>query len=213
MEIVDLSHVIETGMQVFPGDPEVCIQTALTVEDAGVNVLAVSMGSQSGTHVDSPFHVRNDLPTLDQITLDRFIGPFTLINASTVGTRETIPHELFEVVEKFEPIVLVRTDWSDHFNTPHYLAHPVLSLATITYLLQQGVRTIGLDFLSLDATPHDVTTMTLDNHYCWSEAGGVIVENLTNLRSITTTTNWVSLLPLRLGATDGAPIRAIAFAH
>ena len=58
--IVDLSHVLRTGIQIYPGDPEVEIKEALNVEKDFVNVLAVNMGSQSGTHVDSPFHVFAD---------------------------------------------------------------------------------------------------------------------------------------------------------
>ncbi|GEM_PF-1289696 len=112
-----------------------------------------------------------------------------------------------------ESIVLVRTDWSDYFNSDRYLAHPVLDGPTIEFLLGRGVRTIGLDFLSLDATPEDVSTMTLENHYRWSEEGGIIIENLTNLRALSDDTPFVSLLPLNLGASDGAPIRAVATSH
>jgi arylformamidase len=213
MKIVDCSHRLHTGMQVFPGDPAVEITPALTVANEGVNVLSLHFGSQTGTHVDSPFHVRDDLATLDQIPLTQFVGRYTLVDATGLDDRAVIPMERFEAHSHFESIVLVRTDWSDYFNSDRYLAHPVLDGPTIEFLLGQGVRTIGLDFLSLDATPEDVSTMTLENHYRWSEEGGIIIENLTNLRALSDDTPFVSLLPLKLGASDGAPIRAVATSH
>ena len=62
-------------MTTFPGDPDVEIGSALTIERDGVNVLAVHIGSQTGTHVDAPSHVLSDGPRLDELPLDRFIGP------------------------------------------------------------------------------------------------------------------------------------------
>ena len=211
MEIVDLSHPLRTGMQVYPGDPEVVIEPILHAETDWVNVLSVHMGSQSGTHVDSPFHVLNELPTLDQIPLQRFVGRWVLIDATGLEPRQSIPHERF-TQESFEPdsIVLVRTDWSEHFGTANYLEHPYPTLESLEFLLGKGIRTIALDFLSLDMTPANSADAKLNNHYLWSKAGGVIGENFMNFRSLTSATPFVSLLPLNMGASDGGPVRAVA---
>jgi kynurenine formamidase len=42
-------------------------------------------------------------------------------------------------------------------------------------------------------------------------AGGVIVENLTNLAALASEEPVVSVLPLRITGADGAPVRAVAF--
>jgi kynurenine formamidase len=214
MAIVDCSHSLHSGMQVYPGDPLVTIAPALHAASDGVNVLSLHMGSQSGTHVDSPFHVRDDLATLDQLPLSRFIGRGIVVDATGLAPRQEIPHERFAAHDfTGTPIVLVRTDWSDHYGTDHYLAHPYPGVAALSWLLEQGVRSIALDFLSLDMTPDNPADAALTNHYLWSEAGGIIGENLTNLRSVTSETPFFSLLPLNLGASDGAPVRAVAFSH
>jgi len=72
------------------------------------------------------------------------------------------------------------------------------------------VRTIALDFLSLDMTPENSADAKLDNHYLWSRADGVIGENFTNFASLTNATPFISLLPLNMGASDGGPVRAVA---
>ena len=80
--IVDLSHILLTDLQVYPGDPKVEIKPALTIEDDFVNVLTVNMGSQSGTHVDSPFHVLADGKRLNEVDLSNFIGIGAVIDAT-----------------------------------------------------------------------------------------------------------------------------------
>ena len=54
--LVDLSHPIRDGMPVYPGDPEVSIGPALTVDADGVDVARIRMGSHTGTHIDAPSH-------------------------------------------------------------------------------------------------------------------------------------------------------------
>ncbi len=211
MKIIDLSHPLHTGMQVYPGDPEVVIEPVLHVESDWVNVLSVHMGSQSGTHVDSPFHVLNELATLDQIPLQRFLGPWVLVDATGLAPRQAIPHERFTRETYTEnSIVLIHTNWSNYFGTHQYLAHPYPNLESLQYLLDQGVRTIALDFLSLDRTPETASEATLENHYLWSRANGIIGENFTNFASLNTDTPFISLLPLNMGASDGGPVRAVA---
>lgn len=211
MQIVDLSHELRSGMQVYPGDPQVVITSALNVDEHGVNVLSLHLGSQSGTHLDSPFHVLNELAPLDELDLRRFVGRACLVDATGLSPRSEIPHERFSTLDLANcSIVLVRTDWSDHFGTGTYLAHPYPSAASLEFLLARGISTIALDFLSLDRTPDDPADATLENHYLWCRANGIIAENLTNLRSVTAETPFVSLLPINLGASDGALIRAVA---
>lgn len=213
--IVDLSLELKSGMMVYPGDPEVEITEALTVAKDGVNILRLHMGSQSGTHLDSPYHIDDSLPKLNELPLDRFVGPAVVIDASTYGERQEIPWSAFassESLMKPGTIVLIRTDWSDrHFGTPMYLAHPYPSLEAIENFVALGVRTVGVDFLSLDRTPADGEPFELPNHKAFAGVGGVIVENLIGLASIDSPGAMASVFPLKLGATDGAPVRAVAY--
>lgn len=212
MQVVDLTHELRSGVQVYPGDPEVTMTPALTVGDHGVNVLSLHLGSQSGTHVDAPFHVLDELATLEELDLARFVGRAAVVDATGLDPRSEIPHRRFgETDYEGCSIVLVRTDWSDYFGTPTYLAHPYPAPSSLEFLLARGVSAIALDCLSLDRTPDDPGEACLDNHYLWCRANGIIAENLTNLRSVSAETPYVSLLPMRLGPSDGAPIRAIAF--
>jgi arylformamidase len=209
--IVDLSHVLLTDLQVYPGDPKVEIKPALTIKEDFVNVLTVNMGSQSGTHVDSPFHVLADGKKLNEVDLSHFIGVGVVIDATGLSDRQEIPTERFtSTTVDGASIALVRTDWSQYFGSQRYLAHPYPNLESLTYLKNHGITTIALDFLSLDRTPATGEEFSLSNHYFWSQGDGLIGENFTGLAQITVDRPYISMLPLNLGASDGAPVRAIA---
>lgn len=211
MDIIDLSVEITTGMPVYPGDPQVTVAPALHAATDGVNVLHLDMGSQSGTHVDAPFHIDDTLPTLDQLPLERFVGEAVVVDARDAGPRSPLGPALFEGRVRAGVIVLIATGWSRHWGTDDYLAHPYLTREAAELLVAAGVRTVGIDALSVDPTPADA----FPAHQILCGAHAVIAENLTGLAGLLPAQAAgrpieVSLLPLRLPAADGAPVRAVA---
>ncbi|MFD0000787.1 cyclase family protein [Nocardia sp. NPDC127526] len=211
MRIIDLSVPVETGMPVYPGDPEVRIEPALTVTADGVNVLHLSMGSQTGTHVDAPVHIDDSLPALDALPLDRFIGPAVVVDARGLAPRSAIGLEYFEGRVAAGQVVLIATGWSAYWGTYAYQGHPAPTPEAAAYLVECGVRTVGIDALSVDPTP----AQDIPVHRILCGAHAVIAENLTNLDRVLAAQELghrieVSLLPLRLARADGAPVRAIA---
>lgn len=65
----------------FPGDslPEKKILARL--DDGGdCNLTGISMCVHNGTHVDAPFHFLNDGKGIDQVALEKFIGPAYVVS-------------------------------------------------------------------------------------------------------------------------------------
>lgn len=206
--LIDLSHPIRAGMPVWPGDPEVTIEPAAAVSTHGYNLARLHLGSQTGTHVDAPFHVDDALPTLDRIPLERFCGPGRLVDlrghVGAIGAAHLPPMEPGDVL-------LLHTGTSARWDTPGYAEHPWLDEAAARAIVAAGVRTVGIDAPSVDR-PGDAA---LPAHHVLAAAHAVIVENLTNLDALPApdaagepVTVW--LLPLPLAGTDGAPVRAVA---
>ncbi|HEY8480736.1 MAG TPA: cyclase family protein [Spirillospora sp.] len=216
VELLDLSVPIVTGMPVFPGDPEVEAVPALTVADSGVNVLRLHMGSQSGTHVDAPFHIDDALPRLDELPLTRFTGPALVMDVRGLEPRAPIGPELLPAGLAPGLVLLVATGWSAHWGTDHYLGHPYLAAETAEAVVASGVRTVGIDALSVDRTPPPGSEeFSLDAHRVLCGAGAVIAENLTGLDRLVEAQRAgcaieVSLFPIALAGADGAPVRAVA---
>ncbi|MEO5992676.1 MAG: cyclase family protein, partial [Arthrobacter sp.] len=71
---------LRTGMPVYPGDPDVRIESALTVDADGANVLSLAIGTHSGTHADAPRHVSDEWEALDELPLGLFSGAAELVD-------------------------------------------------------------------------------------------------------------------------------------
>jgi arylformamidase len=71
------------------------------------------------------------------------------------------------------------------------------------FVVDCGVRLVGVDFPSVDRPPFPAHIAFLGN-------GIVIVENLTNLPAIEKEVFHLVVLPLKFTGRDGSPVRAIA---
>jgi len=214
VRVVDLSREVTEHTVVYPGDPVPHIEQHATIERDGFNLVRVTMGSQSGTHVDAPFHFDDATETIDQVPLERFVGRGIVIDCVGVAARERITLDsVRQSVELARPgdIALFHTGWARHYGEPEYFDNPFLDSALVTELLERGVRTIGLDALNIDETPDDAHPGEgFPAHHLIANAGGVICENLCNLESISFADPLISLLPMKFVGIDGAPVRAVA---
>ncbi len=214
LRIVDLSHPVENGMQVYPGDPVPAITPAATLDRDGVNVLHVAMGSQTGTHVDAPYHFLPDGARVDALELSTFLAPATVVDVRGLAPRSPIPWgRMAPHVARMPPgaILVLHTGWSRHWCSPAYLDHPYLDEGTARRIVEAGVRTVAVDALSVDETPPPGGGPGgFPAHLVLLGAGGAIVENLTNLEAVDFPDPVLGVLPIRLRDADGAPVRAVA---
>ena len=213
-QVVDLSLVVNAATQVYPGDPEPHFAPHSTIKCDGFNLLSVSMGSQTGTHVDAPYHFDDSAPKLDELPLDRFIGTGVIVDATAAGARGRITWKYFEGVEdRLAPgaIVLLHTGWSAHYRSDKFFENPFLDAEACARMIALGVRTFGVDAINIDETPDDGHPGEgFPVHHLIADVAGVISENLTNLESIDFHAPLISLLPIAFEAADGAPVRAVA---
>ncbi|MEY4349804.1 MAG: hypothetical protein RL719_1101 [Actinomycetota bacterium] len=213
VRVVDLSHPLTESTQVYPGDPVPHLTQHSTIDQDGFNLMSVAMGSQSGTHVDAPFHFDAATPKIDELPLQLFIGPARVVDCGALQPRERITAE--KLGSQLESVlagdmVIFKTRWSKHYGTATYFENPFIDSHLIEALLERGVLTFGLDAINIDETPDaDHPGEGFPTHHLIAKAGGVICENLTNLEEI----NFepiVSILPLKFIGIDGAPVRAVA---
>src|SRR3712207_2094060 len=211
---IDLSHRMDERTQTYPGDPAVRLEPATTIAGGGVNVLSVHIGSHSGTHVDAPYHFIEGGERIDTMDVRLFFGPALFMDVRGKGPRERIT---FEDLQPYEDrlsegvVAVLRTGWDEHYGTARYYDHPFLDRRAAQLIVDTGARTVAIDALNVDETvlegPHPEGYPV---HHLLLGAGGVIAENLTNLEAVDFPDPFLSLLPIKLGGSDGAPVRAVA---
>lgn len=212
--LVDLTHPVRDGMQVYPGDPAVEVAPALTVGHDGVAVERLTMGSHTGTHVDAPSHTVEGGRTMAQVALDELVGEALVLRVPGLADGAGVGWDALEAVEPMPDavpsIVVVATGWSAHFGTDRALRHPWLEGGAARELVRRGMRVLAIDALSPDPTGEGAAEGTgFPVHEAVLGADGCIVENLVVPDDLPARIR-IGIFPLRL-AGDGAPVRAVAF--
>ena len=72
------------------------------------------------------------------------------------------------------------------------------------YLVECGVRTVGVDYLSIGGYRHD----TVETHVTILGAGIAVIEGL-NLKDVEPGEYELICLPLKIAGADGAPARVV----
>lgn len=208
----DLSQPIETGMQTYPGDPEVRVEQADTYPEDGCRVEAVFCGSHTGTHVDAPSHTEAEGRTLDSYAVTDFVLDTLRVDCRDLDARDPIPPERVPAGFDAESAdcVVFWTEWDEHWNTEQYLDHPYLPPAAAQRCAERGLA-VGTDTLNPDPTPtENVADDEPDGfaaHHALLGEDCLIFENLTNLGAVGERFE-LRAYPLKLGG-DGAPVRAV----
>jgi arylformamidase len=107
MKVIDLTKPIETGMKVFPGDPEVEIKIVHTYKENSWELREMKLGTHTGTHVDAFSHMHKNGKTLDDIPLINFFGHAKVVDVKQEFPRaiglffpEQVGMEVFEKIKK-----------------------------------------------------------------------------------------------------------------
>ena len=203
--IYDISVPVRSGGLVYPGNPEISIELQQAIaKGAGANVSHISFGSHTGTHVDAAKHFFDDGRTVDEIPLDRLVGPAVLIampdDLMSVSAADLEKHNLTG-----QKRVLIRTRNSGFLLESEFKRdYTFLAPDGAEYLVSIGVELVGVDYLSIEQfhSGHHRTHRTL------LEKEVVIVEGL-SLAGPPPGEYDFTCLPLRLEGLDGAPARAI----
>jgi arylformamidase len=211
---IDLSHVVEDGMPTYPGlpGPIVCDylsrERSRTIYAPGTEfqIGVVTLCSNTGTYVDSPFHRYPDGIDLSELPLDRLADLDAVVVDVPEGRRE-IDADAFTGLELGGRAVLVRTGWHRHWRTPAYASgHPFVTEAAAQQLVSAGALLVGIDSLNID----DTSTGERPVHSTLLAAGVPICEHLADLTLLPAQGFRFSAVPVRMKGMGTFPVRAYA---
>ncbi|MDP9370274.1 MAG: cyclase family protein [Chloroflexota bacterium] len=206
--VIDISVPLSPDLPVWPGDPEVRVEPMMRIAAGDVaNVSGLTLSSHTGTHVDAPWHFIENGATLDDIPLERWIGPCVVMEVPPQARRVEPQHLDAANLPSGTQRLLLRTANSTLWQTGHrefredYVA---LSPAAARWIVERGIRLVGIDYLSIEAFDDQEHA----THRTLLGAGVLIVEGL-SLSDVTPGHYTLLCLPLRLAAGDGAPARVL----
>lgn len=200
--VIDLTHLVMTGMPVYPGDDETSIIHTQQFGVDGFNNHQLSINMHAGTHIDGPMHLQDVQQYISEFPITSFVGEGILLDTS--GTDLVTYKEEYEAILQEGQIVLVHTGHGKRYGQPAYFEdYPTLSLAFVDLLIRKKVKMLGLDTPSPDKFPYEC-------HQALFSSQIPIIENLAHVdRLIGVKAFEIIALPLRIQA-DSSIARVIA---
>lgn len=202
MKLIDLSHIIEDNMPVYPGDEKTSLHQSKHFAVDKYNNHQLNINMHSGTHIDSAMHLTDIKQYICELSLDSFIGDGCLIDARNQEIIKFQPE--YETLVKENSIVLIYTGFDELYGTKEYYEnHPSIDMELCKFLIKKKVKMVGVDMPSPDRYPFHIHKELFINNIC-------IIENLTNLNQLLNVDRFeVIALPLKIKA-DSSIIRAVA---
>lgn len=201
MRYMDLSHKIENGMPVYPGDDGVSLLQVKKLDVDHYNAYALSTGLHAGTHLDCPMHLLDCPERMADFPLESFSGKGCLIDARGEGTID-YRAEYDEI--RSGDIVLILTGMDCAYGSERYYSgHPAVTGKLADFFISRKIKMLGIDMPSPDFPPFPVHKLLLGN-------GIFILENLTGLEQLLGLKNFeVFAVPLKICA-EASLTRAFA---
>jgi len=206
-KIIDLTHVINENITVFPGTLEPKFTQLNTIERDGFAELRMTMCTHTGTHIDAPCHMIKSAKSLDQFPAAKFVGKAIVIPCQG---RNEIGLDYLQSFESQIPkvkFIIFFTGWQMKWKTAAYFEDfPTLTLEASKWLTKFNLDGLGFDAISVD----EVLAVDQPNHHILLKEEILIIENLTNVDKLPAGIFNFQCLPLKVENADGSPIRAIA---
>jgi kynurenine formamidase len=211
--LIDVSHIIESGMITYKGLPAPIICDFLSRE-ASRKVYApgtefhigkIEMAANTGTYLDAPFHRFADGIDVSQLPLERLSHlPGHVVRVDRAAGR-AVSREAFAGLDVRGKAVLVQTGWDKHWRTDQYFeGHPYLTADAATFLAQAGAALVGIDSLNID----DTSDLTRPVHTTLLGAGIPVAEHLTGLVRLPEADFRFFAVPVKVKGMGTFPVRA-----
>src|SRR2546430_16074770 len=90
MKLIDLSQPLFHDAPNCPAHPPVKVDVIATHERVGWRVELLTLASHTGSHVDAPLHKLPGAPCLDDIPLERWVGPAHIADLRGIAPNEPV---------------------------------------------------------------------------------------------------------------------------
>ena len=186
---IDVTRSIFSGMERYSSDPDVKIEKFKCVTQGNsCNLLSLSLGSHTGTHIDAPKHIFQKGSAIDKLNINKFICKVLVVDIKKFFNNQKKYN--FKNIEG----VLFKTVKDKDF----------LTVKEAKVILKHKIKIVGIESLSIEISydkSHPVHKLLLNNRI-------PIIEGL-KLDKVSPGYYQMICLPLKIRNGDGAPARVI----
>lgn len=212
--IVELSHIVVPGEEEFTLElktfnVEEIMPRIQRRRDVWYILQEVRMSTHVGTHIEFPYHHRQDGKSAAEYPIERLIGDALVLDFSHKCKDEEITVEEIAAAGfniRRGDIVLIRTDMHKLWKTPRGHDRPALSIKAAQSLVERGIHCIGTDATGLEVRGRDDQPV----HEIFFAHDVAVIESMTNLDKLGKQRFTIYILPLRVRGMDSCPVRIIA---
>jgi kynurenine formamidase len=225
-QVVDLQHVIDTDIPLWPGDPAVELTPVAQFDPDGYYLRKFTIGEHSATHMNAPNSFHEDGQGIDAYSPDQLVVPVVVIDAREQSAADHDYALTQADVEAWEAehgqvpagsVVVMFTGWQDRWSDPVAffdedaeggLHFPGFDGATTQWLLaERSIAGVGIDTHGVDPGQDD----SYATNTAVTGANGIVLENLANLDLLPATGATIAIGILRLKDGSGSPASVLAF--
>ncbi len=217
-KLIDLSLPLTTNVTVVPGHPTLSFHPIHRHETHGRSNTEMRASIHTGTHCDPPFHFVPGGKTIDQMPLERFMGPAVKIDLRRkVKPRTGITIDDVRASPGFREqdlkgrIVVFHTGWNRKMfgNPGYYFDNPFITTELAHWLASKRIKALALD------SPQDQVQGNGEPqpgdfpvHRTFLGKGIPFIEHLANLHKVRQRTFTLIAFPIKIEGGDGAPCPA-----
>lgn len=216
-KFIDLTMTIHDNLLTYkaPWHPKVKIEKLATFRERKRETSKITIGTHSGTHIDSPRHFIAKGKTIEKIHIEQLCGKAIILNFSKAPFKKKICiKDLKKKIgsSKLEKKLIIRYDWEIRSTRKNYFTHhPYLSKAACEWLVKKKIDLLGFDCPQPDNPLNSFGSKNdAENHKILLKNNIIIVEYLINLRKIKRKKFQLFVCPLKIKNGDGAPSRCFA---
>jgi kynurenine formamidase len=205
---IDLTHAITASVPRLEKFDAPRIRKVASMPEDANSVTALEIVCHTGTHLDAPCHFILGAPAIDQIPLQRLMGPGVIVRPDLGSRHEVRASDLAASDVRAGDIAILDTGWWRVGGGDG--EHPCLDEEAAWWLVERGVKVLATDLPTPDlAGCRRRPDFDWPVHRILLGHGVLIAENLTNL-GLAPGRVEAMLLPLPIAGSDGSPARVLA---
>ena len=224
--IVDLSHVIHSGIPQWPGDPPVEFDPVAQISQNGYHLRRFSMGEHTATHINAPGSFHQAGMGISDYSPESLVGQAVVLDVTREAAQNPDYLLTLEDVLGWEAqfgevpagsTVLLYSGWQEKWDAPREFFNfdfegvphfPGFGTEAVRFMLEKReIAGIGIDTHGVDGG----NDQTFAVNRLMVEHPRTVLENLTNLDRLPPVGVTLVLGLLRLKDGSGSPVSALAF--